>query len=175
MKIGILKALAALALGALVVTGAAQAQQAGAGFQALVDGAKREGRLVVWSPLPSRPEAQNAALDAFNKRFGLSTRLEWVLDSDFRFFPTQRDDIFGYVLHPVDLATNKAIYFLNTRANFFRKQNPRQPGKHAECAGTQGQQQHRAADKTEPCINTAGEPRADPAACAVGQCRFQAM
>jgi hypothetical protein len=35
-------------------------------------------------------------------------RLEWLQDSAFRFFPTQRDDFFGYVLHPVDLATNKA-------------------------------------------------------------------
>ena len=38
-----------------------------------------------------------------------STRLEWVVDSDFRFFPTVPDDVFGYVLHPVDLATNKAM------------------------------------------------------------------
>jgi len=35
-------------------------------------------------------------------------RLEWVHDSAFRFFPAQRDELFGYVLHPVDLATNKA-------------------------------------------------------------------
>jgi hypothetical protein len=35
-------------------------------------------------------------------------RLEWVHDSAFRFFPTLRDELFGYVLHPVDLATNKA-------------------------------------------------------------------
>jgi hypothetical protein len=35
-------------------------------------------------------------------------RLEWVHDSAFRFFPTQRHELFGYVLHPVDLATNKA-------------------------------------------------------------------
>jgi Nucleotidyl transferase AbiEii toxin, Type IV TA system len=35
-------------------------------------------------------------------------RLEWVHDSAFRFFPTQPDEVFGYVLHPVDLATNKA-------------------------------------------------------------------
>jgi len=34
-------------------------------------------------------------------------RLEWVHDSPFRFFPAQRDELFGYVLHPVDLATNK--------------------------------------------------------------------
>ncbi len=46
---------------------------------------------------------------AIVSRDGESTRLEWVLDSDFRFFPTQRDEVFGYVLHPVDLATNKAM------------------------------------------------------------------
>jgi hypothetical protein len=34
--------------------------------------------------------------------------LEWVTDSAFRFFPTQPDPLFGYVLHPVDLAANKA-------------------------------------------------------------------
>ena len=39
----------------------------------------------------------------------VSTRLEWVVDSDFRFFPTMRDEMFGYVLHPVDLAMNKAM------------------------------------------------------------------
>ncbi len=37
------------------------------------------------------------------------TRLEWVVDSDFRFFPTLRDDVFGYILHPVDLAANKVM------------------------------------------------------------------
>jgi hypothetical protein len=37
------------------------------------------------------------------------TRLEWVADSDCRFFPTVRDDLFGCVLHPVDLAANKAM------------------------------------------------------------------
>ena len=37
------------------------------------------------------------------------TRLEWVVDSDFRFFPTVRDETFGYMLHPVDLATNKVM------------------------------------------------------------------
>lgn len=38
-----------------------------------------------------------------------STRLEWVVDSDYRFFPTVRDALFGYVLHPVDLALNKVM------------------------------------------------------------------
>jgi hypothetical protein len=31
------------------------------------------------------------------------TRLEWVVDSDYRFFPTMRDELFGYVLHPATL------------------------------------------------------------------------
>jgi hypothetical protein len=35
------------------------------------------------------------------------TKLEWVGDSDFRFFPTIRDPLFGYRLHPIDLAINK--------------------------------------------------------------------
>ena len=30
-----------------------------------------------------------------------------IADSDFRFFPTVRDEMFGYVLHPVDLAMNR--------------------------------------------------------------------
>src|SRR4029077_10626701 len=42
------------------------------------------------------------------QRSGETTKLEWVADSDFRFFPTIRDEMFGYILHPVDLATNKA-------------------------------------------------------------------
>ena len=37
------------------------------------------------------------------------TRLEWVVDSDFGFFPTLRDETFGYILHPVDLAMNKVM------------------------------------------------------------------
>ena len=36
-------------------------------------------------------------------------RLEWVVDSDFRFFPIVKDALFGYVLHPIDLATNKVM------------------------------------------------------------------
>jgi hypothetical protein len=39
---------------------------------------------------------------------GEQMQLEWVTDSAFRFFPTQQDDLFGYVLHPADLAANKA-------------------------------------------------------------------
>jgi hypothetical protein len=41
------------------------------------------------------------------ERASESTKIEWVADSDFRFFPTIKDETFGYILHPVDLATNK--------------------------------------------------------------------
>ncbi len=38
-----------------------------------------------------------------------ATRLDWVVDSDFRFFPPMPHPILGYVLHPADIATNKAL------------------------------------------------------------------
>ena len=38
-----------------------------------------------------------------------ATKLEWAMDSDFRFFPTLQDELFGYTLHPVDLALNKVL------------------------------------------------------------------
>lgn len=37
-----------------------------------------------------------------------NARLEWFADSDFRFFPAVPDPQFGYMLHPLDLALNKA-------------------------------------------------------------------
>jgi hypothetical protein len=49
-------------------------------------------------------------------RRGESTKLEWVRDSDFRFFPTMKDELFGYVLHVVDIATNKALAAAGRRA-----------------------------------------------------------
>lgn len=48
-------------------------------------------------------------------RDGEAVRLEWVADSDFRFFPTVPDPQFGYVLHPVDLALNKVSAAANRR------------------------------------------------------------
>ena len=36
-------------------------------------------------------------------------KLEWCFDSAFRFFPVQVDPLFGYCLHPADLAANKAL------------------------------------------------------------------
>lgn len=46
-----------------------------------------------------------------------STRLEWVVDSDYRFFPTIRDALFGYVLHPVDLARNRSTRMTSRRGS----------------------------------------------------------
>jgi hypothetical protein len=36
-------------------------------------------------------------------------RLDWTSDSPYRFFPAQKDDDFGYCLHPADLAVNKVL------------------------------------------------------------------
>lgn len=43
------------------------------------------------------------------RRRGESMKLEWVRDSDFRFFPLLQDELFGYMLHVIDIATNKAM------------------------------------------------------------------
>jgi hypothetical protein len=40
---------------------------------------------------------------------GHSTKLEWVYDSAFRFFPVQPDIDLGFVLHSLDGATNKML------------------------------------------------------------------
>jgi hypothetical protein len=53
-------------------------------------------------------KAQTGKRQAQIEGLGETTQLEWVADSDFRFFPAQRDEMFGYVLHSADLATNKA-------------------------------------------------------------------
>ena len=61
------------------------------------------GYTVSWlRRLPSILTAQIALNDEV-------TRLEWAADSDYRFFPAIRDPMFGYVLHPADLAMNKAM------------------------------------------------------------------
>jgi hypothetical protein len=36
-------------------------------------------------------------------------QLEWVADSAFRFFPAQRDELFGYVLHLRTLRQTKRL------------------------------------------------------------------
>ena len=40
---------------------------------------------------------------------GRSTKMEWACDSAFRFFPVQSDAELGFVLHPLDGATNKVL------------------------------------------------------------------
>ena len=40
---------------------------------------------------------------------GESTKVEWAYDSPFRFFPAQEDPELGFVLHPLDGATNKLL------------------------------------------------------------------
>ncbi len=40
---------------------------------------------------------------------GEETKIEWLADSDFRFFPAIKDEEFGYVLHLADLAVNKVL------------------------------------------------------------------
>ena len=53
---------------------------------------------------------------AVARRDGEETKLEWAVDSDFRFFPTVRDELFGYRLHPIDLAMNKTHAAAGRRA-----------------------------------------------------------
>jgi hypothetical protein len=64
---------------------------------------QRAGFAVSW--LRREPGIHGAVIE----RGARNTKLEWVRDSDFRFFPTVRDDVFGYVLHPIDITTNKAL------------------------------------------------------------------
>lgn len=61
------------------------------------------GYAVTW--LRQLPSIYSAKIDKNSE----ATRLEWVVDSDYRFFPAIRDEASGYALHPVDLALNKAI------------------------------------------------------------------
>jgi hypothetical protein len=62
-----------------------------------------EGLDVVW--MRREPAIFTAEVQAGKEH----THLEWVADSDYRFFPAVKDELFGYVLHPIDLATNKAM------------------------------------------------------------------
>ena len=48
-------------------------------------------------------------IEAELSRDGSSARIEWSRDSAFRFFPLVEHSELGLVLHPFDLATNKAL------------------------------------------------------------------
>jgi hypothetical protein len=67
------------------------------------DSLRAEGVEVIW--MRREPAIYTAEVRTGSER----THLEWVADSDFRFFPTVSDELFGYMLHPVDLATNKVM------------------------------------------------------------------
>ena len=62
-----------------------------------------EGLDIVWQR--REPAIYTAEIRSGDER----THLEWVADSDFRFFPTVKDELFGYMIHPIDLATNKVM------------------------------------------------------------------
>jgi hypothetical protein len=72
---------------------------------ALADAAilKDAGYDVTW--LRQQPATYSASVRIDSEE----TKLEWVADSDYRFFPVVADDQFGYVLHIVDLAVNKTM------------------------------------------------------------------
>jgi len=53
--------------------------------------------------------SQPGHIEAIVTRSGKSTRIEWSHDSAWRFMPAQHSAEFGYLLHPVDLATNKVL------------------------------------------------------------------
>ena len=54
-------------------------------------------------------EAYDTLRRASVSKDGRSTKIDWACDSPFRFFPVQADPDFGFVLHPVDGATNKLL------------------------------------------------------------------
>ena len=61
---------------------------------------KEAGYALTW--LRQLPSIYSAELGKDNE----VTRLEWVVDSDYRFFPAIRDELSGFALLPVDLALN---------------------------------------------------------------------
>ncbi|MBQ6247150.1 MAG: hypothetical protein IJK04_09815 [Kiritimatiellae bacterium] len=48
-------------------------------------------------------------VEAKVSRNGATTDIQWVRDSAYRFFPIVEDELLGYTLHPLDLATNKLL------------------------------------------------------------------
>ncbi|CAN5180349.1 hypothetical protein BH20VER2_BH20VER2_03320 [soil metagenome] len=63
----------------------------------------REGFQISWDM--QRP----ALYRGVASRRGEAVRLEWALDSAFRFFPVEADDEVGFRLHPADVALNKSL------------------------------------------------------------------
>jgi len=53
--------------------------------------------------------SQPGYIRAVVRESGEMTKIEWAQDSTWRFMPVMRSEIFGYQLHPIDLATNKVL------------------------------------------------------------------
>lgn len=64
---------------------------------------REHGFTIEW--LLQQPSAHRAEASRGTDRL----KLEWCSDSPFRFFPVQKDAVFGYCLHQADLATNKVL------------------------------------------------------------------
>jgi iron(III) transport system substrate-binding protein len=74
--------LAATCIAAMVAAAPVSAQsKLGATFDEIVAGAKKEGKLVAWIVAPRGPDTHKTLIEAFNKRFGLETKMEWVPNS----------------------------------------------------------------------------------------------
>lgn len=53
--------------------------------------------------------SQPGFIRALVSRSGGATQIDWAHDSSWRFMPLVGDPVGGYLLHPVDLATNKVL------------------------------------------------------------------
>ena len=78
--------------------------------QSLQQAARRDASLLEQSGYDLEwADTQEMVQRAVVSRDGQSTKIEWACDSAFRFFPVQPDADMGYVLHPLDGATNKVL------------------------------------------------------------------
>ncbi|MES2976885.1 MAG: extracellular solute-binding protein [Pseudomonadota bacterium] len=66
---------AVFCIAGFIATAAAHAQTPT--FASVLEGAKREGSLVVWVSSPGLPATHKALFEAFNKRFNLNLKAEW--------------------------------------------------------------------------------------------------
>lgn len=63
---------------------------------------------------PTRAERTFVEVVVSNKK-GDTSRIQWAVDSAFRFFPAIEDPVFGYRLHDLDLAVNKVLAMAGRR------------------------------------------------------------
>jgi hypothetical protein len=51
--------------------------------------------------------SQPGYIRAVVRQGGQATKIEWAQDSTWRFMPVMRSEVFGFQLHPIDLATKQ--------------------------------------------------------------------